>query len=155
MTRGDPSLQIASGCSARSSVTFIRSAPLRTAPVLDFRGGAKLSMRTATASALPVVDAQIDASSHPSSRFARRLLWRCFIGPYLLLRIVDARRTPLASHVPSAVAADRPHFHGLHGHFPATRRCRGNASLPGIERLPRARGGGTPAPCRRRRVQPR
>src|SRR5262245_28002331 len=114
MTPGDPSLQIASGCSARSSITFIRSVPLRTAPVLDFRGGAKLSIRTATASALPVVDAQIDASTHPSSRLARKLLWRWFIGPYLLLRTVDARRSRLASHVPLGAAANRPHFQGLH-----------------------------------------
>src|SRR4030095_12938034 len=119
MTPGEPSLQIASGCCTRSSVTFIRSAPLRTAPVLDFRGGAKLSMRTATANALPVVDAQIDANSHPSSRFARRLLWRCFIGPYLLLRIVDARRTPLASHVPLVAVVNRSDFQGLHGQDPA------------------------------------
>src|SRR4029453_3566537 len=107
MTPGEPSLQIASGCCTRASVTFIRWVPLRTAPVRAFRGGAKLSRRTAPASALPVVDAQIDASTHPSSRLARRLLWRWFIGPYLLLRIVDARRTPLANHVPLVAVVNR------------------------------------------------
>src|SRR4029453_17215405 len=118
MTPGDPSLQIASGCRARSSVTFIRSVPLRTAPVLDFRGGAKLSMRTATASASPGATAQPDATPHPISRLARRLLWRWFIGPCLLLRIGDATRTRLANHVPFAATVNRSDFQGLHGPHP-------------------------------------